>query len=153
MKIEIINVEWNPGKNLGLDAKTLRQFEEYMAEQYIETVRRYVDKQIRSSYWKPLSIKYLAHKEAMGYSTKTWEATGELMRGLKYDKRKKSITFDKRRRHKVSGKPYLEIARANEYGNLSVPPRPLFRPVYHYMGKNVNRFYKKFLNEVRGNES
>jgi hypothetical protein len=153
MKIEIINVEWEPGKNLIMDDRTRKKFEAFMAEQYILAIKRYVDSQIRAAYWQPLSIKYLTYKKQQGYSTKTWEATGELIKGLKYDKRKNSITFDKRRRHKVSGKPYMEIARANEYGNLSTPPRPLFRPVYLYMGKHVKRFYQKFLKEVKEDES
>lgn len=145
MKIEIINVEWTPGINLIKDPKELKDFEEFVALKYIENVRRYVDKQIKR--WVPLSVRYLEYKKSKGLSLKTWEATGELMKGLKFDKRKRAVTFDKRRRHKMSGLPYMTIARSNEYGDLNHPPRPLFRPIYLLMRKNIRRYYREFLRE------
>lgn len=148
MKIEIINVEWTPGKNLIRDPKVLKEFEEFVALKYIENVRRYVDKQMKR--WIPLSVRYLEYKKEKGLSLKTWEATGELLKGLKFDKRHRAVTFDKRRRHKVSGLPYMTIARSNEYGDLTHPPRPLFRPIYLLMRKNIGRYYKEFLKERSG---
>lgn len=148
IRIDIINVEWSPGKNLIKDQKVLKEFEEFCALKYIDNVRRYVDKQMKK--WVPLSLRYLMYKKKRGWSLKTWEATGELLKGLKFDRRRRAVTFDRRRRHKESGLPYLTIARSNEYGDLTHPPRPLFRPIYLLMRKNTGRLYKEFLKERGG---
>lgn len=150
MYIKIINQKWTPGETFIKDKRVLKDFDDYMAREYIKTVVRYVKVQKYKQKWAPLSFSYLKEKRRKGLSLNTWEATGELMTGLIYQSKGHIVTFDGRKRHKVSKKPYLDIARQNEYGNLRVPPRPLFRPVYYYMRKHVYQYYLKYLNDKLG---
>ena len=143
--IEPIHVKWEPGKHRGIEDKS---FESYMAQNYVELVKERVREEKYKSKWKPLSPAYKKWKEDNNLSPKTWEATGELMRNLKV-KSHNTIGFDNRRRHKMSGEKYIDITRKLEYGNRSVPARPLFRLVYWYMSKNIEFFYVKYLKEVR----
>lgn len=138
--IEPIKVSWEPGLEIGVNSE---QFEAFMAQTYVNIVKRRVDEQKYKSKWKPLSPKYLKYKEERGWSLKTWYATGELMSNLKV-KSKNVIGFDNRKRHKESGEKYLDICRKLEYGSVNVPARPLFRLVYWYMRKNVSYFYKRY---------
>lgn len=144
--IEILKVKWEPGKVImkGSPKKDIKRFESFVANQYVELVRKRVEQQKFSSKWAPLSPWYLQLKRDKGWSLKTWEATGQLMKDLKV-KSKNVVGFDNRKRHKESGEKLLDIARKNEYGNFKTPARPLFRLVYWYMSKNINIYYKKFM--------
>lgn len=148
--IEIIGVKWEPGKesiSFASRAEKLR-FEDWMAREFIRLVKLSVDLQRYRAKWSPLSLAYLNYKRDAGLSLKTWEATGELIGALKYKESSRRIGFDNRVRHKDSNEKYLEIARKLEYGNLKIPPRPLFRPVYLYMRKNTEFFKDKYRREV-----
>lgn len=148
--IEPIRVKWEPGSLLlprvrdSLTKKELLDFEDYVAKEYVRIVRSRVATQKFASKWKPLSKRYLQWKREQGLSLKTWEATGQLMKELYY-KSNRVIGFDNRKRHKLSGEELLVVARTVEYGDLTVPPRPLFRPVYIYMRKHIQDFYNKYM--------
>lgn len=143
--IEVIRKKWEPGKNK--DIKDIKTFERFIAEEYVKLVQKRVADQRYRNHWRPLSRRYLEQKKQLGLSLKTWEATGELISNLKV-KSKNVVGFDKRKRHKVSGETYNDIARELEYGSTRVPPRPLFRTAQIYMSKNINMYIKKY-NEVK----
>lgn len=148
--IEVIHVKWEPGKVImkGCSKKDIKEFESYVAKRYVEMVRLRVQQQKFPYKWAPLSSWYLEEKKKNGWSLKTWEATGQLMKQLKV-KSNNVVGFDNRKRHKVSGEKLIDIARKNEYGNLNTPARPLFRLVYWYMRKNIEIYYKEFLEVQR----
>lgn len=125
-----------------------RTFEIWMALEYVRLIKLSVDKQRYKSKWAPLSLAYLQYKRDNNLSLKTWEATGELIKNLKFKRTTMSIGFDEGRVHSDSEESLLKIARTLEYGDLQVPARPLFRQVYWYMSKNIRFFYKKFLKEI-----
>lgn len=147
--IEVIKVKWEPGKDIlaGASKKDIKDFEEYIAQRYVDLVKERVETQKYSAKWAPLSRRYLQEKREKGWSLKTWEATGQLMRELKV-KSKRVIGFDNRKVHKESGERLLSIARKNEYGSFKVPSRPLFRLVYWYMSKNIRYFYESYVRGV-----
>lgn len=150
IKLEVIGVNWEPGKRAGEfeNRKEVLEFEDWMAEEFIRLVKVSVDEQRQRDKWAPLSAPYLAYKRKHGLSLKTWEATGELMENLIYKKSSRVVGFDNRKVHSGSRSKYLVIARSIEYGQLGVHPRPLFRPIYWYMSKNISYFLKKYEREV-----
>lgn len=144
--LEPIKVKWEPGKQFlkGSSRREISDFEDFCAQEYVEQVRRRVALQIGKAKWSPLSAAWLRRKEKMGWSLKFWIATGQLMNELKV-KSRRVVGFDNRKVHKVSHTKLLVIARANEYGTFSIPARPLFRPVYWYMRKHIDRVYRDYL--------
>lgn len=143
--IEVLNKKWEPGKVIMKEAsrQEIARFEDYIAREFVRLVKERVDKQLYKSKWAPLSQAYLEYKRKNGLSVKTWEATKELIQNLKV-KSNRVVGFDKRKRHKTSGEPYLAIARRLEYGDHRIPARPLFRFVLMDMSKHMNRHYKRF---------
>lgn len=143
--IEVLRLNWEPGSILlkGYPDRVKKDFENYMCNEYIRLVKSRVNTQLYQYKWAPLSPLYLKYKRENSLSEKTWEATGELMKNLKV-KRGKVIGFDNRRQHSNSDETYLEIARKLEYGNSSIPARPLFRLVYWYMSKHVSEYFIRF---------
>lgn len=149
IKIEVLNLAWEPGKEINkqLPLEEQLKFEDWIALEFVKMVQKSVNEQRYRAKWVPLSLAYLAYKRERGWSLKTWEATGELISNLQFKKADRSIGFDAGKRHAGSEETYLSIARRLEYGDLKVPPRPLFRQVYWYMRKNVRYFYNKYLKE------
>lgn len=143
--LEVIRTKWEPGKEILKDAtpKEIKEFETFIANRYVELVKERVETQRYRSKWSPLSRAYLQKKREEGWSLKTWEATGQLMKELKV-KSNNVVGFDNRKVHKESGERLLSIARKNEYGSFKVPARPLFRLVYSYMKKSIRFFYNEF---------
>lgn len=178
IKIDVINTVWEPGRFLLKDvaAKEKWQFENWIAEKYIEQIKATVNSQYYktrlgrdgSPVWPPLSPKYLKWKKGKKYSTNIWEMKGETVGNLRYFKRGRRIGFDGRRKHTLTKQPYLRIARWVEYGTMRsvksenkagtkriqiLPPRPLFRKVYYNMRKSMKRLYNQYLKEqVRESE-
>lgn len=150
IRIEVLNQNWEPGEFLlkNWDKREVLRFEDWLAERYIEQVKKAIDLQRYRRKWVPLSISYLMFKQSNGLSEKTWEATGELKESLKYKKSSRTIGFDNRRKHKGSNHTCLEIARRLEYGDLQVPPRPLFRQVYWYLRKDIEYFVEMYRREI-----
>lgn len=142
--IEPIHVKWEPGKIRGVNDKL---FETYMACTYVSLIKERVDNEKYKGRWRALNPEYKKWKIRNNLSPKTWEATGELISGLKV-KSNNVVGFDNRKLHKMSGEKYITIARKLEYGDGKIPARPLFRLVYWYMSKNIDFFYDKYLMEV-----
>lgn len=148
--IEVLNIRWEPGRFGFPDLSEMQRakFENWLGEEFVRQIKVSVSLQRYRNQWAPLSVRYLVWKRENNLSLKTWEASGELISNLSYNKRTKKIGFDKRYRHSGSGESYLSIARTLEYGNLQTPPRPLFREVYYYMSKNIKYFYLRYKKEV-----
>lgn len=150
IRLEVINAKWEPGKRAGnfSTRKEVLEFEDWMANEYIRLIKVSVEEQRQKDNWAPLSKPYLEYKRRHGLSLKTWEATGELIDNLIYKTSTRTIGFDNRKVHSGSGSKYLLIARSVEYGQLGENPRPLFRPIYWYMSKNISYFLDKYSREV-----
>jgi hypothetical protein len=75
---------WRPGSRKIMDLTKvpksfkkalLKQFTTFMAVEYTRLLRKAITSQRFKDSWEPLTEKYLAWKERMGYSKKIWEAT------------------------------------------------------------------------------
>lgn len=154
--IQTLDRVWSPGLRLipdklrHEDTKTRfrinREFQEYIAEEYLRLVVHSIDVQRYRAKWRDLTIPYMNYKIKNNLSINIWEATGELKRSIKLFRRcgRFIIGFDKRRVHKGSKAKLYKIAEWMEYGTIRMPPRPLFRFVYIYMSKNIEFFFYKF---------
>lgn len=129
-----------------------KNFQDYLAQQYVEEVKKAVAAEKYKGSWRALSPGYRAFKANMGLSPKMWEATGELIDNL-YVKSNRTVGFDGRKRHSRSRKRYIEIARELEYGSTRVPARPLFRKVLFDMKTDLDKWKQKYLEEAIANES
>lgn len=145
--IQTLDRRWSPGAKLlaGEPIAKINAFERYIADIFVEEVKKAIDTQKYSGKWAPLSTRYLKSKVRKGQSPHIWEATSQLKNSLKvYGKSPLVIGWDKRYVHKESRVPLYQIARKLEYGDLQVPPRPLFRYIFEYLSKNIRKFYNKF---------
>jgi hypothetical protein len=149
--IETINRYWDAGAKMlqGESRQTKKQFQLYLANEYVRLVKLSIDKQRYAHKWKELTPGYIEFKRRHGYSTNIWEATGQLKNSLKVFSKGSSLTigFDKRISHKGSKAKVYKIAKWMEYGTPRMPPRPLFRVVYMYMSSNMNYFWEKYSRE------
>lgn len=147
--VQTVQVIWEPGKNLKL--RKYKGFEIWLAEKFVEKVKRDIDIQRYRSDWRPLNAKYKRYKIRNGMSPKMWEATGELKDQLKVKVRGRIIVgFDNRRHHGGTGLRYLELSKILEYGsvNRNIPPRPLFRNVLYFMMKHEREYYNLYRKEM-----
>lgn len=146
--IQTLDKNWSPGKFLiSTESKAFQVgFELYIANLYVQEVKKAIDTQKYKGRWKPLSLPYILYKKRKGQSLHTWEATSQLKNSLKvYGNHHKIVVgWDKRLVHKNSRKPLWVIAREMELGSLTKPPRPLFRYVYKTMSKNIRFYLNKF---------
>ncbi len=147
----------------------LKYFAVFMADVYAAELVKAIDSQRFKRNWPPLSPKYLAFKEEMGWSLKIWERTSLL---------KDSITFW-RVKTPVSGfavgikpgvtytvgknKKKLEVRKVAQWmefgtgekaeggkgtrGWPGMPPRPLFRPLRERLSKDISRHFSRFVND------
>lgn len=155
--IQPINKKWRPAKRiiqneLGSSLSeyqyedTFDDFWEWMAKEYKKAIVKAIDNQRYDYNWPPLSIGYYRYKKRKELSLKIWEATGYL---------KDHIEVRKKRGYLMVGFRYFSIypdsnvspilvSRVLEYGNDKCPARPLWRPLYRYMGKHVRRYWEDF---------
>lgn len=135
--IQVLDYKWSP---LGYDDIEL---EEIIAKNFIEDVKRSINTQ--KYKFEPLSPRYLMYKKKNGLSLNTWEATSQLKNSLKYTIKGDTITigWDKGLIHKKSKLKVYQVAMTLEYGNLNIPPRPLFRNVLREYSKDPMRTPKK----------
>lgn len=150
--IQTLNRYWDAGSKIlqGESSATIREFQLYLAREYVRLVKLSIDEQRYRSRWKDLTPGYLEYKRRHGLSLNIWEATGQLKDSLKVSApRGKNIVigFDKRKNHKGSRAKLWKIAKWMEYGTLRMPPRPLFRQVYIYMSSNISYFWDKYQKE------
>lgn len=148
IRIEPINKSWNPGQSYfgSSNYERARQasFEEYIAQEYVDFIKRVVKRQLYEYRWIPLSEGYKNYKLNNGLSVNIWEATGETIGALKV-KKGLVVGFDNRRTHSISKLKFIDIARYMEYGTLYMPARPLFRFAYSYIGKHIRDYYDKWM--------
>ena len=151
--IQVINKYWSPGRDIIKDEVIRSQFEDYIANEFIEYIKQSIDIQRYKRGWSPLNKSYVQYKRDNNLSIKTWEATSQLKNSLKVFNRPNMIEigYSKSVRHKMSGDKLYEIAKKLEYGSIKVPPRPLFRLSFLYMSKNIRLYYNRFCKE-RGYE-
>lgn len=149
--LQTIGRYWDPGAKFLNDQseKSKRNFQIYLAKEYVRLIKLSIDTQRQKSKWVDLTPGYLEYKRRHGLSTNIWEATGELKESLQVFPKGRVITvgFDGHRNHSGTKLRLMKLARILEYGTLRIPPRPLFRPVYTYMSKNINYFWEKYQKE------
>lgn len=150
--IQTINRYWDAGAKLlqGKDKKTVQDFQEFLAREYVRLIKLSIDEQRYRAKWKDLTPGYLEYKRRHGLSLNIWEATGQLKDSIKISVIKGKnivIGFDKRKNHVGSRTKLWKIAQYMEYGTLRMPPRPLFRIVYMYMSSNMSYFWDKYQRE------
>lgn len=152
IKLNIDDSTVYPGKRLGKDypPEYLDDFCKYLVKIMKSEFKKAIDNQRYSYRWKPLSVNYIRYKKMHNLSLKTWEATGLLYDSIVYRKRNGyyMVGIDTRKRYK-NGAKVLDIAKCLEYGTSTIPARPLFRPIFTYMRKNMSRYWKKFLREEK----
>lgn len=143
-----MNRYWDPGKKIlkGLDQQDKLKFHKFVADEYHGLLIKSIDSQRFKSKWSLLNPEYLKYKITHGYSTNIWELTGELKKSMKVRKRKDiyTIGFPKNKKHSKAKMTYLSLAKIIEFGNVRVPPRPLYRLVLVYMNANIKYFYDKY---------
>lgn len=149
--IEVLHRYWNPGKRMlrEFGDKEINQFHSWLAEEYKNLIVKAINDQRYKDKWPALSRRYLEYKRRNGYSTGMWEMTGELKDALIVKKVKGTyhIRFPKKK-HEGTNLYYVELAQVLEFGNLRIPPRPLFRKAYLYMSSNISYYYEKYQREV-----
>jgi hypothetical protein len=147
--IQVLDRYWQPGLKMlqDLDDRTVRTFQEFLAEEYVRLCKLSIDEQRYIQHWKSLTPGYSEYKKKHGLSPLIWEATGQVRNSLKVFHRGGVIIigYDKRVNHIGTHTKVYQIAKWMEYGNLRIPPRPLFRSVYVYMSSNIDYFWKKYL--------
>lgn len=146
--IQPLDRYWEPGKIFlkGEDKKTREEFSRFVADEYVNFVKRSIDLQRYRRDWPPLSDAYLKYKEKEGLSLKIWEATKETKNSLRVLDRRSylEVGYDRRRRHKLTKEPLYEIARKMEYGDFRTKPRPLFRLAYIHFSKNISYYWELY---------
>ena len=157
--ITVTGYLYSPGKvsfKKNLSEKEYKDFQIYMAEMLLEEFVKAIDNQrYATKSWPSLSIRYLTYKRRHNLSLKMWEATGYMKKSLKVFKKGDYIAvgFKQSDVYPKSLAKVNTIARYLEYGggaNNSRPPaRPLFRPITIYMRKNIGRYYKKYVKELK----
>jgi hypothetical protein len=154
IEINVTDEKFIPGKKLSENypSEYGEEFARYMARVLKKEYKKAIDKQRYSYKWKPLSVPYMKYKKAHNLSLKTWEATGLLYKSIVYRKRngKYYVGIDPYKRYPNGGPKVIDIAKIMEYGSRKNPARPLFRPLFSYIRKNIGRYWKKFLKDEKG---
>lgn len=147
--IEIINQEWDAGKELIPYPIDRLKFQRWLAKEYVKKVQSSVIIGKYSSKLAPLSPDYYVYKVRNHLNPNQWIATGDLINNLQTKgKNGTVIGFDNRKVHKGSHMRYLKLARTLEYGTIRIPARPLFRLVYLIMRKDIKRYYDRYCDEI-----
>lgn len=124
------------------------KFAAYMAKELRNQFKDAITKQRFKSTWPPLSIPYRDWKGDHNLSLNIWEATGYLKKSIVYRKRNGYylVGIDPYKKYK-DGPKVLYVAQCIEYGTSRMPARPLFRPIFNQVRKNIRRYWVKFLRE------
>lgn len=101
--------------------------------------------------YDPLSEKWKKRKERKGWHHGFWRASGYLMENIDVWEDRKDhaiyVGFLDTKMHPESGSSCAVIARALEKGSEknNLPARPLFTDLARALGKDVTRWFRKFL--------
>lgn len=155
--IQTIDTKWKPASRLAKTTSSgdvdlesyLDSFAKYMANIVKEEIVKAINSQRYASKWAPLSIPYVKGKKKKNLSPKVWEATSLLKDSIKAYRYRNSwvVGIPKDRRYPGTRVRVYQVAKFMEYGTTRMPPRPLFRPIYRYLQKNIRRYWEKFLRE------
>lgn len=126
------------------------EFAKYIAGVIRFEIQRAIETQRYRWNWTPLSKKYVEQKMRKGLSLNIWEATGYLRENITVWRKGETYIVGLRTyaRNPIGGRPLYIIAKALEMGvpSKNIPPRPLFRPIFNYVAKNIGRYLSHFLN-------
>ena len=166
--IQTIKKKWKPGLRMIPDDLKDEYYSDwlyFMAEEFRDEIVRAINLQrfknnnlsqyksgnTSSKGWPPLNLAYYKWKKKKKYSLKMWEATGFLKnkltllsRDTRGDDAHIMVGFKFYTLYPQRDVSPLLVSRVLEFGSDVVPPRPLFRPMYIYMRKNVRGYWKKF---------
>lgn len=123
-----------------------QEFAKYLADLMRDEFVAAIEDQRFANKWPPLSFNYLRYKRIHRLSLKTWEATGVLKDSIVSKKRLGYyyVGIDPNRRYR-NGARVLDIASYLEYGTSRMPARPLFRPIFEDIRKNLDNYWMDFL--------
>lgn len=148
IRLNVGDLTTTPGKELSKNCPEWMQeeFAGYVVKVMRDQFKAAIVKQRFQSSWPPLSVRYLDWKKEHNLSLKIWEATGLLKKSIVYRKRNGYylVGIDPYKKHN-NGVPILYIAHCLEYGTSRIPARPLFRPIFNQMRKNMGRYWKDFI--------
>lgn len=151
--IQPLNKEWRPGLKMFPDIykEYYGEFLFFIAEKTRELIVQAINEQRYKATWdwSPLSLAYYRYKERNNLSLKMWEASGFLKNHIEVFTKSKRVELGFRffilfPHTQVSP---LMVSKVLEWGNDTVPPRPLFKPAVAYIRKHVRRYYEEFIKE------
>ena len=145
------NIDRMSKRNRGFTGKPYswdihREFAKYLAEIIRTEFSNAIDDQRFKRWWPPLNMNYLRYKRVHHLSMKTWKATGLLQKSIVAKRRAISyyVGVDPNKRYR-NGAKVIDIAACMEYGTSRMPARPLFRPIFEDIRKNVKNYWEDFL--------
>lgn len=128
-----------------------RGFGRALAATLAVLVREAIRSQKFKRKYEPLSEKYLKRKKRKGWHLGFWRASGYLMENIDVWEDKKDhaiyVGFLDTKIHPESGTSCAVIARTLETGSekRNIPARPLFSDLARALGKDVSRWFRKYL--------
>lgn len=127
------------------------RFARFIAQEYRRRLKKAVITQELAAGWKPLNAAYKQHKIETGLNPGMWIATSRLINSIVVVKTgmRFEVGIDKRKKTTPGGEYLYDVALALEYGSGKIPPRPLFRPVYLSMIKDMNMLAMRFVGGLR----
>lgn len=150
--IKPLNKKWNPGSTFIKDKKILRAYQLWLAELYLEYIKKVIRTQsyYNKYKWKKLTKSYLAYKKRKGYDTRIWIATGTLLEALKVYTYRDLIVIGTRDKDRYSGALSMDtVVKYMEFGTYGNRGRPVFGPAYRYFSSSPRRFYNKFVKKLQ----
>jgi hypothetical protein len=174
IKIKAKGARWQPAIQLfnqevdEFDNEMYKEFLSFMASRYKEEVKDAIETQRFKQRWDDLSEQYKEWKKKAGLDPRIWIRTGQLLDairvrffpstnsyGVGVDSTahfRKVVTVKNDQGHitghtlgERSETSVLFIARLMEFGTVSMPARPLFRPVQRIMQRNARDHFEDFL--------
>lgn len=133
-----------------------RKFASFVALRYRQMVQEAVYQQLYAYTWKPLNKAYKEHKIRTGLNPDIWIATSTLIDSIVVVRKSTTLEVgvDKRKVNPESHTKLSLIVKALEFGAGSIPPRPLFTPVYKSIVRSMPQLFAEFLREgAKGFES
>lgn len=132
------------GKKWNWDVQ--QAFAEYVAGIIRDECATAIEDERFRNKWPPLSVTYVRYKQRHRLSMKMWKATGLLEQSIVARKRLGYwyVGVDPSKRYR-NGMKVIDIARCMEYGTSRMPARPLFRPIFEDIRKNLGSYWDDFL--------